>query len=142
MIPLDEAALRRPEWVEGVAIRLADGAEWHFPKPLFELFPVVAENGSVELGGKPTFDAGYDDLLESYLASVDPLDRVKALFALAVDLLKRNYTLAPADYQRLLRFHGPNTTHQATWAQIASVATGSSPKPSPVGDAPTSAPTG
>jgi len=141
---LDEVALRAPGFTPGVPIRLADGQEWSFPKPVVKLCPVLDDDGAVSIGGVPSFGPDYDDLVEAWYAShsLGPPDQIKAMFALGVDLLKRNYTLTPADLRRLLRFHGADAADQQTWEQIADVATGKSPKPSPAGGAPSSAPAG
>jgi hypothetical protein len=141
---LDEEALRRPEFVRGVPIRLADGQDWQFPKPTIDLFPVVGQGGQVAVGGAPTFDVQYDELVEAFFRAraLGPAEQLQALFALGVDLLARNYDLRPEDYRRLLRFHAGHEAYEAMWQGILDVALGAAPKASPVGAGPSSWPTG
>src|SRR4051812_12212403 len=84
---IDERALRRPNYVEGKGIRLANGQVWSFPErpPLqddHELIAVLREIGESE----------------------DEPDQLRAELTLAILLLSRNYDLTPADYQAILGF--------------------------------------
>jgi hypothetical protein len=141
---LDEQALRRPEFSAGVPIRLADGQTWHFPKPTIDLFPVVDRAGQVAVGGAASFGPEYDDLVEAFYRarSHSPADQLQALFALGVDLLGRNYLLAPEHFRGVLRFQAGHEAHETMWQEILDVALGASPKASPVGAGPSSSPTG
>ena len=135
-MPAAESDCRRPTFEAGVPIVLADGQVWHFPRPGFELFPVVGPDGRVaEIGRAATFGAEFEDLLESFYQ--DNVDRLRVMFDLAVDLLGRNYALSAADYRRLLRFRRGDPGREAMWRQILDVAEGIGPKASPVGDGPT-----
>jgi hypothetical protein len=144
MSRLDEVALRRPCFTSGVPIRLADGQHWQFPKPTIDLFPVVRADGEVAVGAAATFDVGYDERIEAFFRArvLGPAEQLQALFALAVDLLSRNYDLELGDYRRLLRFHAGNEGYEAMWQEILDVALGAAPKASPVGAGPSSSPTG
>lgn len=131
-----ESECRRPTFTPGVPIVLADGQAWHFPRPSFELFPEVGPDGRVSgIGRASTFGPEYEDLLEAFYR--DDSDRLRGMFALAVDLLGRNYDLAPADFRCLLRFRRGDPDREATWRQILDVAEGNGPKAWPVGGEPT-----
>lgn len=123
-------------------IALADGQAWHFPRPTIDVFPAFRDDGAVELAGRPSFGPAYDDLIDAFHQAATPADQLRALFALAIDLLGRNYDLAPADFTRLLRFRGGDPECEATWQQIVDVALGRGPKACPVGGRPTWSPTG
>jgi len=84
---VDEQALRRPSYVEGTRIRLADGQLWTFPdhppyKEDLEHIAVLREVGEAE----------------------DAADLLRAELALAIYLLSRNYHLTPKDFQEILEF--------------------------------------
>jgi hypothetical protein len=135
---LDEAAKRCSTFVEGVPVVLADGQAWHFPKPTIDLFPAIGPDGKVtDLAGKPSFGPEYDDLMDAFHQAATPADQLKALFALAVDLLGRNYDFSPTDYERLLRYRAGDPACESTWQKVVDVALGIAPKASPVGGAPT-----
>jgi hypothetical protein len=84
---VDEQSLRRPTFVEGTRIQLADGQAWSLPdhppyKEDFEHLAALREIGEAE----------------------DAADLLRAELALAIYLLSRNYELAPADFQAILEF--------------------------------------
>lgn len=132
----DEATLRRSEFTEGEPIVLADGQAWTFPRPTVQLFPAFdAEGNFAACHGRPTFGPDYDAKLETFLQAGPVEDQLQSLMALAVDLLRRNYTLTPADLAAILRYRPDDEASSARWQAIADVAQGRSPKASPVGDA-------
>lgn len=85
----DESGARRPGFVAGVEVRLADGQAWWLPG----------------VGGEP---AAAGDPLDALLAALaeaeDVPERLRAGLALSIHLLTRNYELPPADLGALLSF--------------------------------------
>lgn len=135
---LDEQALRRPEFAEGIPIRLTDGQEWHFPEPVLTFLPEFDAAGEVTGFGaaRRSFGPDWDRKLDAFVEA-DPgsLDEVNHLLILAVDLLRRNYTLGPADLRTLLPLSADGTD-RAMWEEIATVILGThAPKPSADGSA-------
>jgi hypothetical protein len=141
MTPLDEQALRRPGFQEGVPIQLEDGQLWTFPRPVMvgaSRFVNVRPDGSVAVVGIPEFEPG--QFGPDYLAKVEALfsasyqdEEQPAMAALAVDLLLRNYDLKGKDFRQLLRFHEGVELYGPYWQPIIDVAVGNAPKPSPIG---------
>jgi hypothetical protein len=84
---VDEQALRRPSYVEGTRIRLANGQVWTFPD-----HPPCAE------------DLEHIAVLREVGEAEDASDRLRAELALAIYLLSRNYHLMPKDFQVILEF--------------------------------------
>jgi hypothetical protein len=84
---IDELALRRPAFVEGVRIRLANGQQWSFPDrpPHPEDQELIA-------------------LLQAVDEAEDAHERLRGELALAILLLSRNYDLGPDDYQAILGY--------------------------------------
>lgn len=135
---LNELALRRPEFVEGVTITLSDGQAWAFPLPVVvDYYPRRGPDGKAYVS--QGFDLGpvYDDLLEQYVAAEDPATELAVLAALAFELLARNYTLTFQDLRHLLRIkppgHPEREANNAMWGAVADTVVGVAPKPSPVG---------
>jgi hypothetical protein len=93
---LDEQAYRRPDFVGGILIRLADGQSWSFPSAVA---PGAARDGATNGGA---FGSDYAVLLEAVREADDETERLRAELALAIYLLARNYDLGPNDYQELL----------------------------------------
>jgi hypothetical protein len=84
---VDEQALRRPDFVEGRRILLANGQEWSVPDN-----PALQD------------DAEHIALLRAIGESEDQADCHRAELALTILLLSRNYDLSPLDYQAILGF--------------------------------------
>jgi hypothetical protein len=84
---VDEQALRRPDFVEGRRILLANGQAWSFPD-----HPPLRD------------DAEQIAALRAIGESEDQADRLRAELALTILLLSRNYDLSPSDYQAILGF--------------------------------------
>ncbi len=126
---IDERTRRRPDFGAGEPIVLADGQAWHFPRPVVSLFPIVGPDGRLaDLGGRATFGRDYDDLLRQLHTAPGPVDQLRALFALAIDLLTRNYELTGPELSRLLEYRDGDPENASTWSRIAEVATGNNPK--------------
>ncbi len=84
---VDERSVRRPGFIEGTRIRLADGQSWSFP------------------ASQPDRDdPEYDQVLRAVFEAEDDAERLRAELALTILLLARNYHLGPADYQELLGY--------------------------------------
>jgi hypothetical protein len=84
---IDEQALRRPDFVEGTRIRLANGHDWSFPDqpPHPEDHELIA-------------------ILQAIAEAEDEPERLRGELALAILLLSRNYDLSPGDFQAILSF--------------------------------------
>jgi hypothetical protein len=88
MIMLDEPTRRRPDFLPGSPIRLADGQLWTFPAPAHE-----AE-----------FGPDYPAAIAAVDEAEDRAERLRAELALAILLLCRNYDLSPDALSGLLRY--------------------------------------
>jgi len=130
---LDEKALRKPGFSEGYKVTLADGQEWTFPKPRIRFRPRIGADGRVEVGGGPSFGQEYDQQLDILfgVAEVEPLERLRVKFEMAVRLLQANYSLTDNDLAELLVLELDDEASEDQWDQIASVVMGVAPKPSP-----------
>lgn len=138
--PLDEKALRRPTWVEGVPVTLWDGQVWHLPRPtLAGFYPRRSKDGLVEAQVGYSFGPDYDYLLDEVLDATEVQEQVGALMAVAAHLLITNYDLPDEALPRLLyyAFDGQprREDNRAMWEAIQAVAFGQAPKATPVGSA-------
>jgi hypothetical protein len=84
---VDEQSVRRPGFVEGTRIRLANGQEWTFPD-----HPPSKE------------DVEHQAVLREIGEAEDAADLLRAELALAIHLLSRNYDLTPEGFQAILDF--------------------------------------
>lgn len=127
----DEQALRRPEFADGHRLTLGDGQEWTIPEPTIRLYPVVADDGSIEVGGGPSFGADLDRLMDATIGGgdVDDFERLRLQFRLAVALLGRNYDLAADDYRILLSYAPADPESSAMWRRINRILVGLPPDP-------------
>lgn len=138
-----ETECRREEFSEGCKVRLGDGQEWTFPKPVLRLLPVRKEDGGFGLRPAPPFGPDYQkDLLKYLDAARDDdasfLDFLCLRVTLAATLLARNYDLSDEEIQGLLYIVNEESEESvAMWTEIDGVLLGNAPKPSAVGsDAP------
>lgn len=104
--PLDEAALRRPEWTEGTKVRLCDGQEWTFPRPVIGFTP-VRKDGVWTAEQRPPYGDEFQAEKTAYLAMPrDTMDQYVAWVGkrinLAAELLYRNYDLTDDQLVELL----------------------------------------
>jgi hypothetical protein len=87
-----EESLRRPGFVPGTAIRMADGRWWTLPHP---------SGMGPEEGCDPV-----DPLLMAHVTAIcesqSDVERLRAELGLAVNLLRRNYELEPSDLLEIL----------------------------------------
>ncbi len=129
---LDEKSLRKLTFTEGHAVTLADGQAWTFPKPRIRLKPKIVE-GKVEIGGGPSFGPEYDLQLDVLFGAVevDPVERLRIKFEMAVRLLSANYDLRPEDYAELIVLEPGDPLSDERWEQLSNVLLGIVPKPSP-----------
>lgn len=135
-MPLDEIALRTPEFRDGPKVRLADGQEWTFPRPRFRVFPAEARDGEVTPGYRPTYGAAFDRMLELFFGveSCTTGDLFEMRFKAACDLLRRNYRLSTADLATLLFYEEDDAESEARWSAIDAILVGAPPKKGPSPD--------
>ena len=101
---LDEASLRRADFRGGRAVTLADGQPWYFPLPVVHLVPVRLPSGRLGAEAATQFGPGFDRLLDE-LAGVETVaEEAAAIFAVAADLLGRNYDLAGDQLRSLVQY--------------------------------------
>ncbi len=129
---LDETVLRKPGFTDGHKVRLADGQEWVFPRPRIRLRPEIVD-GKVEIGGGPSFGPEYDDQLDVLFGAVDvdPVERLRVKFEMAVRLLSANYDLKPEDYAELIVLEPGEPASDERWERLSNVLLGIAPKPLP-----------
>lgn len=132
---LDEAALRRPDWLGGVPVTLADGQEWTLPRAATYFEPDADDDAEV----RQRWNLGeeYGALVQRLAEAQRPSDHVRAEIALARWLLTRNYALNRAQLVTLLRFgygasadDGPRRLRE----EVMAVALGDAPRPKACGD--------
>lgn len=129
---LDERALRRETFSEGHKVALADGQEWTFPKPKMRFRPKVVD-GKVDVDGGPSFGPEYDASLDVLFGVVDvePIERLRVKFEMAVRLLGANYDLTPEDFASLIVLEPDDPASDERWEQLTRAIMGIAPKPSP-----------
>jgi hypothetical protein len=100
---LEEKSLRKPGFVEGCKVRLADGQERTLPKPKLRFKPKIID-GRFEISGGPSFGPEFDDKLDILfgITDADPSERLRTKFELAVKLLAANYELEPDNFAELV----------------------------------------
>lgn len=108
-MPLDEKASRRPEFVEGVPIILADGQPWHLRKPLVRFVPSdTSESGftlCLTLAGDDGFTAlaaKRDAVFAEGDATIGDIAGIE--LALGRALLRANYDLSATQVASLIQF--------------------------------------
>src|SRR4051794_16859975 len=84
---VDEQSLRRPTFVDGKRITLANGQAWSLPD-----HPPYKD------------DAEHLGVLRAVCDAEDDADRLRAELALTIFLLSKNYDLLPNDYRAILEF--------------------------------------
>lgn len=109
--PLDEQARRKPEYREGVWIRLLNDQEWCFPRPVLMYQPSPDDDEAM----LEVWSVGddYGQLIKR-IGEVEPTgtEVSKAEFKVIKRLLQLNYNLGPADFAQLIRLsyneHAPH----------------------------------
>lgn len=103
----EEAAKRRPEWTEGPKVKLCDGQEWTFPKPVLGFKPARNPDGTWGAAERAPYGQEYQDAVDRYVA-IDPkteadfLQMIGQRINLAAELLFRNYDLTDDELIDLL----------------------------------------
>lgn len=129
-MPLDEKALRREPFSDGVKVKLGDGQEWTFPRPRMRLFPRLKEDGTTASKLVLTHGKAFQEKLDSYfdVPQEDRLGRLEIQVTLAADLLLANYTLDDAALESLLLFDQHDEANMAMWDAISYVILSIPPK--------------
>jgi hypothetical protein len=132
---LDEKALRKPGFVEGESVVLADGQAWHIPRPTVWFVPSDSGPG---FEVRPDFGPEYQELIDDLISAPVGFAAISAELAIARFLLLRNYDLTLPQVQSLIRFrYAPGQDEDEAKAAIIAVAMGGiAPKrtdPSPGG---------
>lgn len=134
---LDEVALRKSGFREGIRVTLADGQEWALPPLIFESYAEVDDSGVIVYkDGVPTYGPGNDAELDLLLnvGDVDTEEHFRAAYLLALRLLLSNYTLTNAEHRSLLAWKSDGSTTEM-WGGIIAALQGVRPKPSAGGSA-------
>ncbi|WP_422932036.1 hypothetical protein [Singulisphaera sp. PoT] len=140
---LDEKALRKPGFTEGPRVKLGDGQEWTFPRPMLRLYPQRGEDGKVVLGGGHSYGVEHEDTLELLISTDNTMERITAQHELAGNLLLRNYDLDNKALRRVLPLEFSEEADNDFWVEVNNVLMGTTgPKPSPDGSDSPSSPTG
>lgn len=107
-------------------IRLADGQEWYFPRPMLELNPTFINGDVVHLTNCLTSGSELDLLIQMIAEASEPKDQIAKIMTLGALLLLRNYDLTDDELSKLfiLRIRDDVDETQETRAQIMNVATG------------------
>lgn len=96
---LDERSRRRSDFLEGAALRLADGGFWTVPTPGDH-----ANRGRPAAAALESLGPRYHAALEAIREAEDDSERLRAELVLAIILLRRNYDLDSAALQAILSF--------------------------------------
>jgi hypothetical protein len=118
---IDERVKRRPGFIPGMPIRLADHQEWWVPAPS-------------DLRGP---DAGSDDpeyayLLEAVDDAEDAAELRRAELALGIFLLSRNYQFSPSEFAELLEVPPGSPRFEVVRAAFRGMADAHVPRRPPV----------
>ncbi len=128
-----ESERRRPEFLGGRAVRLADGQEWTVPLPRVRMKPRRDESGEVQLAAFFTFGDAYDLKWARLNQARDVIEEKAAICNLAFDLLQRNYDLSDEECAELLAWFEGDDAGTAMLSALYDIASGIAPKPSPGG---------
>jgi hypothetical protein len=141
MPPLNEVSLRRPGFVPGTPIRLADGQVWQFRRPRVRFVPAHHESGlAVFLTGLRDGFSGLLDRREEMLkpeseSTLAELAEVE--LELGGRMLLANYDLTTEQLAEVLQFSYERHEDPEGWSireAVMDVAEGNGPKPSTAGD--------
>jgi hypothetical protein len=149
---LDEKALRRPDFVPGSPVTLADGQIWFLRRPVMRFVPNDDHESGFDVRLSLDGDTLYNDLMARRVAAfgetgfADLASLVPVELAIGKLLLLVNYDLTPAQLADLLQFGydaDEDPEGMAIRDDVIAVAQGRGKKPSPAGDvAPPSPPGG
>lgn len=123
---LIEHARRRPEFEpEGCTpIRLSDGQDWYFPRPWLEITPVFERGRAVDRTRQITCGPELDVLIRAIAEEEDGPRQVLHVMTLGALLLRQNYDLEDADFERLFVYRPGSDESKEMLRSIVSVATG------------------
>ena len=109
-----------------VAVRLADGQEWFFPKPWLEVRPVFKHG--VAVASYPVYTSGPRlELLVETISECERLDeQVTAIATLAAELLLYHYDLDDSELDQLLAYRVHDEASTSWFSEVVSIATGRS----------------
>lgn len=136
-VPLDEQALRRPDFLPGTPMRLADGQLWTIPATRTVFVPAETEKGyDIRLTHKGP-DEGFEAAAQSYFEAEGGIAYVQASIGVIVAALRRNYSLTIEQLARLVRLDFEEGNEEATQAtlELIEVAIGGEVKPRKEADA-------
>jgi hypothetical protein len=132
---LDEKSLRRPGFKEDIPIELADGQQWHVPRPVVEFGMVWGDDG------RPTFRRSSLGFGSDHMALLDEFyaaslaEQYNIMAQMACNLLRINYDLDQAALTSLLPYRPSDPANVRMWEALAGVATGNpDPKDEPEDD--------
>jgi hypothetical protein len=133
---LDEMVLRLPTFDESTsaAVVLADGQAWWLAKPTMSAYYPRLVDGKYTISVGTDFGPDYDAMLDTLEDSHPDQEFFPAIFSLAADLLRRNYSIDEAGLSLILRFKFDDPASIEWVNAVRSVAQGSgASKPSAAG---------
>jgi len=129
--------MRREGFREGYRVRLGDGQEWSFPRPLLHFFPAITDGGEVVLAAQHTHDRRYRELRDELVEvpEEDRYNQMRIQVCIAAHLLMMNYDLDSKALRELLPVVEDDAGNDAMWGDLVGVILASPPKPSADGSA-------
>jgi hypothetical protein len=130
----DESSRRKPGFIAGCPVTLADGQEWTFPLPKLRLSPRRAEDRYVITAGRVGFPR-YREWVEAITAAPGQIGGIaywNARMDAAATLLRANYDLSDDEVDELLAWEddGPDGLSTQRWSTIDRAILGLLPKAS------------
>ena len=116
----DEKALRRPDWLPGVPVKLGDGQIWELRKPRIRWYPQIAGDAVTTRGSSPDLGPECDELLGVFFGDFesDTIDFPSARFHLAIRLLCANYDVGNEHLRELLFVEQDDESNRGMWSDI------------------------
>jgi hypothetical protein len=129
---LDEQALRKPGFVAGCPVTLADSQVWYLPPPRLRFKPKFVD-GTVTVAIAGAFGPGSEDDTAVLFGNVeaDGAEFMRAKFAMAVRMLGENYSLRDEDFSRLIVLEVGDPASVERWKALGEAMRGETPKPAP-----------
>lgn len=126
MRKLIEASRRKPEMDPEIcaSIRLADGQNWYFPRPWFEVRPIFRDGKTKHHTRMLTCGDELDVLLEAIGTEEDGVTQALSILTLGAFLLLRNYDLEDEELARLFILRPGDPDSDRVLHEILDVATG------------------
>lgn len=130
MPTLDEVALRRPDFREGVLVVMGDGQAWQLAKPIIRFVPADNDTG-YEVRCRLNDDGAFGLAFTAYEAAEAGADVIRTGLALGRAMLLANYSLTPDQLADVLQFGmGDDEEGRRIMDETIAVALGNGPKPS------------